>query len=379
MINMEPVLKRGYTAWDRDVLPSDEFEARIERVRAALRAQGLQGLVVVNYSLLGALFDYADIAYLAGLQTGGALLVTLDAPPVLVSFGGGRELAFMRTQTWVRDVLPGSGRPFDIVAEQLDGAGIGHGAVGVVGIGDLPARARARFETALASYELHAFDASLAQLRAVKRPREIATMRIAQAIVAEALGTAVAEFSDGAENVTAMLEAERVARWRKARDVRVLASMSGPELRPFEGRLGGRFTPLRLWVAVQYQGYWASGAAMCPNHPMADQISHAEQAVGAMAAAVRAGVTAGAVAEAGLAELPEPLVAEALDYGLGSTIGLALDEGVAIEPDNATPLIAGSVVALTVNLADDEVPSIAAKTVVVGATGATELESLRVD
>ena len=41
MISMEPVLKRGYSSWDRDVLPEDEYALRVEAVRAKLRDQGL--------------------------------------------------------------------------------------------------------------------------------------------------------------------------------------------------------------------------------------------------------------------------------------------------------------------------------------------------
>ena len=99
MISMEPVLKRGYSSWDRDVLPEDEYALRIEAVRARLREQNLAALVVVNYSLLGVMVDYADMAYLSGLQSGGALLIPRDGESVYVGFGGGRELAFMRTLT----------------------------------------------------------------------------------------------------------------------------------------------------------------------------------------------------------------------------------------------------------------------------------------
>ena len=38
---MEPVLKRGYSSWDRDVLPDDEYALRVEAVRGLLREQDL--------------------------------------------------------------------------------------------------------------------------------------------------------------------------------------------------------------------------------------------------------------------------------------------------------------------------------------------------
>ena len=106
------------------MLPEDEYALRIEAVRARLREQNLAALVVVNYSLLGVMVDYADMAYLSGLQSGGALLVPRDGEPVYVGFGGGRELQFMRTLTWLGHVVSGGGpKAFEVVREQLRSRG----------------------------------------------------------------------------------------------------------------------------------------------------------------------------------------------------------------------------------------------------------------
>ncbi len=372
MISMEPVLKRGYSSWDRAVLPDDEFALRVEGVRHALREARLGALVVVNYSLLGVMVDYADMAYLSGLQSGGALLVPLQGEPAFVSFGGGRELAFMRALTWL-PIVPGAGKAFELLPSELKGRGVASGRIGVVGATGLGPSVAARIRDALAGFELVPFDAELRALRAVKRPRELLAMQITQGIANAAVAAGVAAFVAGGDNRAAMLEAERAARGLKARDVRVLASMGGPELRPWEGRLDGRHAPLRLWVAAQYQGYWAEAAATAPGvHDDA-----AGKAVRAMQAAVRAGVTAGEVAGAGVAALPPSAVDSALAYGLGGTIGLAHAEGTAIVPRSAERLVAGSVVALRAHLADAPHASLASVLVVVGAEGAAPLEAVR--
>src|SRR6185503_18490557 len=134
---MEPVLKRGYSSWDRDVLPEDEYALRVETVRGRLREQGLAALVVVNYSLLGVMVDYADMAYLSGLQSGGALLVPLEGDPAFVSFGGGRELAFMRALTWL-PIVPGAGKAFELLPTELKARGVASGEIAVVGIAGIP-------------------------------------------------------------------------------------------------------------------------------------------------------------------------------------------------------------------------------------------------
>jgi Xaa-Pro aminopeptidase len=354
------------------VLPDDEFALRVEGVRHALCEARLGALVVVNYSLLGVMVDYADMAYLSGLQSGGALLVPLDGEPAFVSFGGGRELAFMRALTWL-PIVPGAGKAFEVLRTELEARGVAHGRIGIVGTAGLAATVVARIRDALARYDLVPFDAELRALRAVKRPRELLAMRITQGIADAAVAAGVAAFAAGGDNRAAMLEAERVARARKARDVRVLASMGGPELRPWEGRLDGRHAPLRLWVAAQYQGYWAEAAATAPL-PRDDA---AERAVRAMQAAVRAGVTAGDVAAAGVAALPPAAVESALAYGLGGSIGLAHAEGVSIAPRSVERLAAGSVVVLRAHVGAAPHASIATVLVVVGPQGAAPLGAVR--
>jgi len=375
LISMEPVLKRGYSSWDRDVLPEDEYALRVEAVRAQLREHGLAALVVVNYSLLGVMVDYADMAYLSGLQSGGALLVPRDGEPVYVGFGGGRELGFMRTLTWLDHLMSGGGpKAFDVVREQLRARGVASGPIAIAGAADLPPAAAARVQQAFADYTLRPFDAELKALRVVKRPREILAMRLTLGIVEDAVYAGLAKFMGGDDNAAAMLEAERVARARKARDVRVLVNMGGPELRPFEGRLDGRHSPVRLWVAAQYQGYWAEAAAMAPS----SQPTAAHKAVAAMLSAARADATTGEVAEAAVAALTSAEAQAALDYGLGGTIGLANDEGVRIRVGGHERLVAGSVLALRAHVAAGPEPSIEAAVASVGSSGAQRMQSLRI-
>jgi Xaa-Pro aminopeptidase len=316
--------------------------------------------------------DYADIAYLTGLQSGGVLLLPSDREPTFVSFGGGRELAFMRTQTWIEDIVPGGKDAFHVVRDQLRRCGISGGAIGTVGATSLTANPRARLETALADYHLRPFDADLKRLRAAKRSRELLAARIASAVVASGIAAAAAAFERGEGNTAALIAAERAARLAKARDVRVLASMDGGELRPFEGRLDGQHAPLRIWIAAQYQGYWAEAAATIPAQ--ADDV--AERAVAAMQGAVRAGCHASELAAAALAALPREAAASALRYGLGGTIGLSHNEGLVIDPENAERVPEGALLALRC-VADGAQPSIASRVVAVQGAGARVIEPLR--
>jgi hypothetical protein len=371
IVSMEPVLKRGYTAWDRDVLPVDEFTERQSVLRRLLAAQDLDALVVVNYSLLGAMFDYADIAWVGGLQSGGVVIVYGDRDPTLLTFGGGRELYFTREQTWIEHVVPGRGRTFEAAQALLAEHGIAKARIGVTGLGGMPVEAVARLRSAFDGSELVAVDAALEALRLVKRPRELLAIGIAKRITAEAAAAAHDVFMAGGDNTAAMLEAERVARFNKARDVRVLANMDDTGLRPFEGRLEGRTDTLLLWVAAQYHGYWAVTAVTAGE---ADG-SPARSAVDAMAATLRGGATAGNVAVAGLAALPDALREIAAQYGFGGTVGLAQCDGIEIAAGSEAQLPLGTVVSLVCCAPVGAAPSIASRLVRVTDTGCVDVDA----
>ncbi len=375
MISMEPVLKRGYTAWDQDILPSDEFVKRLDAVRAALRAQQLEALVIVNYSLLGAMFRYEDIAYLGGLQSGGVIVVYHDADPTLLTFGGGRELFFTREQTWIERVVPGRGRTFEVAQELLAERGINGARIATTGLPGMPSAAIERFKQAFSAYELKSFDAELAAMRMIKRPRELLAIGIAKRIADQAASAALDVYRSGGDNTSAMLEAERVARFNKARDVRVLVNMNSTELRPFEGRLDGRHDPLMLWVAVQYHGYWAETAIMSGESAG----SSADLAVAAMAAAIRPGVAAGVVAQAGLDALPADLREGALQYGLGGTVGLAQCDGIEIVPGSKEKLPSDCVVSLLCCALASDSPSVASRLLLVIPDGSVEVSAPALD
>jgi hypothetical protein len=93
-----------------------------------------------------------------------------------------------------------------------------------------------------------------------------------------------------------------------------------------------------------------------------------------MIAASRAGATAGDVAKAGLALLPEAARQSALAYGLGAGVGAALDCAPTIRPDNADELIEGALLSLRVVARLANGLALASGLVEVGREGARLLE-----
>jgi Xaa-Pro aminopeptidase len=359
MINMEPVLKRGYTFWDQALLPGDEFTERVRAVQALMRKENVSALAVFSNS-----YQNADIAYLAG-QAGGTLFMTHDTDPVLFTGGGGRELPFQRTLTWIGDLASTGGLTGAKLQESLQNHGISGGTVGLVGSHLLSAGAYDNVTKSLGGYELREFDEQLRSVRAAKRPREVAAVRRALGIVIDAAEAAEKAFSDGATTTDAMVAAERSARLDKAKDFRILANIDGDELRPFEGLSASNRSPLLMWIGLTYSGYWADVAVTFPS-PIN---SEAEAAVGAMASAAKTGAKASGVAQAGLARLSPAAQETALSYGLGGGIGLALDDWPAVTLASDAVLAESALLSLRTFARDGNNVSFASAIVQVGPSG----------
>jgi Xaa-Pro aminopeptidase len=338
VISMIPVLERGYTFWDRSMLPSDEFEERTRTAQAMMAQEDLDALLVWSQSY----HSNGDLAWLSGWPMAGGLVVRRDGEPTMFSPGGGRELYFQRMQTWLNDIRSVPGSVGKGIAALMSENGVSHGRIGVIGRHLMSKGGLRDLDEHLGGYTLVEAGDAYSAMRAAKRPREILAARAALVIAEAAVQAGQDAYDGGASNAEAMVAAERVARLHGARDWRCLANLTGRGLRPFE-RLGSeRQERLRLWVAVDQSGYWAHSST-----PGA-AAGTANRALDAMIACAGAGARGGDVAEAGLAVLGAEDKEAALSYGLGSGIGLDLEEAPAIVPGSAAVLVKGGLLALRV-------------------------------
>jgi Xaa-Pro aminopeptidase len=347
MINMEPVLRRGYTAWDRGLLPIDEFSERLGAVKSEMQRAGLAAVLVWGGGLAVSTRETGDYPYITGASGGGIIVITPEGDPSIVTAGGGREIPFQRTLTWVNELTPGGG--FVVggapVRKVLEARQVTNGTIGTVGAGALPRSVYTQIEQTFDGYQLQPFDQVFRKLRDRKRPREVLAIRTALRIATDAAAAAQQSFADGASNARALVEAERSARMNRAHDFRALANIETDGLAPYEGLSEDRRSPLVLWVAVEHNGYWADTTLMAPK---SDSGSEATRALDAMVAAIRPGAAAQAVAQAGLVTLPGASADNALMYGLGNGIGLALRDQPTISPTSEEVLADGQCLTLRV-------------------------------
>lgn len=367
MLSMEPSIKRGLTFWDRALMSRDEFFERVRLVREEMRRMNLDALVVS-----GNMYEDADLLYLVGGAVDGTLVLTLDGDPSIFTASGSRESFFLREQTWLDDVSYRGGLVGSSVRKGLIDRKVASGRVGTVGLQVLPARPYGDLIDALAGYELVDFTAAMLSVRSRLRPRELTAARIALGMAEQVAVAAESAFANGASNTAAVIEAERVARLAGAWDFRALANLGSDELRPYERPSDERRGPLLLWVATRYQGYWADQVV----DTIGGKGGEAREAVNAMVAACRAGVTSAAVAKAGLSVLSESARKSALAYGLGRSIGIELNGLPKISLDDETPIAEGTLLSFHVFARGDGGPSFAGATVQVGRHSAAPLTSL---
>jgi Xaa-Pro aminopeptidase len=363
MIAMTPVLARGYTFWDRATFPRDEFEERTRSVQRNLKADRLAGVIIWSQGY----HTNGDLAFLSGNPTGGALLVTEEGEPSLIVSGGGREQYFLRMQTWIEDMHSTGGGLGKRIAETLNGRGIRAGTLGIVGFDLMSADTKGELVGSLTGFSLIDYEQQYRDSRTAKRPRERMAVKASLEIARQAVSAGEEVFANGGTNAQALVESERIARRLGARDFRALANLEGAQLSPLERITGSRSAPLILWVAVDHYGYWAEAANSSARTTVA---SHA---VNAMIAAVRPGAVAGAVARAGLAELPARAQSGALSYGLGSGCGLSLDETPSIEPGSTVKLVEGTLLTLRACVMEKTDPSLSTAVVQVSLAGAVRL------
>ncbi len=345
MQTLQPVLRRGRSVWNQSTFPSDEFHERVRVVREMLLGEGMRALLVV-----GGGERYHDIAYLANLvpmMPWTVMVLPVEGEPALIAgIGGGREIPFIRTCTWVGDVrvAPSLGEGMVRVLQER---GVTAGPVGVAGFEErLPALLYEEVVGRLSGYELVAVDDRLAAIRRRKRPREISAMVEAARIVRRAELAAVAAFGRGGSNVEAAVAAERAARTAGAHDVRVLCNLEVADaLWPYEGPSMVRHVPFCAYLAVEHEGYWADRALTSPAVD-SERYLQARSGLAAMREAARDGARAADVALAALREIGDEHRQTALAYGLGGGIGLSLDEAPRIDPESEDRLEASMTLSL---------------------------------
>lgn len=350
-----------------------EYQGRVERVQAALRARDLDALVVTAPE---------NICYLSGFWTPGyhvfqALVVPRATAPFLVVRN--IELDNVAERSWVRTAhaIDNLDRALDTFIEAMRAQGVDHGRVGLEVDGarctmprtDLLAEALANV-TWVPSLDL------VEAQRAVKSEAEIAYIRRAVAIAERALAAGARSLATAAtdSDVAAAVHGALAAAGSEFTGSPPYV-VGGPASAVTHAMHARR--PLKsgdhVWLEIpasveRYHGVASRIASRELAGETARYFEASAAAVKAMLAAMRSGTTSGAVDAAGRAAVDRyckrTLWRNRAAYSLGLSFPPGLGEGhiIDIKPDDPRPLKSGMVFHLIPIL---KVPG-------VGAIGCTE-------
>ena len=344
MKTMTSVLRHGRTVWDSDLLPEDEYFERVRLMRGRMEDLGLDILIGLGHTT-----RTGDFTYLSGhvppLNWMAAVLGR-QVGPLLVTGGGSRDVPFLSTQSWLTDIRTSSSLfsgPAAVIGNAIEEMAEPGARIGLAGVEDaLDSAQAAEFTQALSVYEVVDAGPLVAEVRAVKRPRELLALSDSLAIARRAMDAGLQAWRDGAATAESLLAVERHARLGGAREVRVLGGSGDLDLAPPVAASTARGEEIVIQCVVERRGYWGQACVSSAD------VSVAAAAVDAMVAAARANVAAGSVATAALATLDPQSAEVALSYGLGAGIGLDEAESPFIIPDSDVPIAVGTLLALQV-------------------------------
>lgn len=332
MRTMHSVLKRGGLYWDRDLLPATAYQARLERIQAAVAESGDEA-----WLLFGDVERHGNVVYATNFMPrvrSALAFVPRTGAPVLLANIGLRDVPAAKTITWIDDVRPFGRLPKDLIA-LIEETGLARAPIGVCGFEEsLPVADWTAIENGLPDVRWTDRGTRLRSLRASKEAWEVEAIRRAGAMAAAGLDLAPKVLRPGVSMRQAIAAIDRHVREMGAEDVRYLVA-SGPQagisLRPVDDRVVASGETVMLSMTVQAQRYWAETACtfVLGKAPQALRDLHqaATAALAKARGAIRAGVATGTIVSALESTLPDPaLVDVAGTYGVGHGIGLDSEE-----------------------------------------------------
>ena len=247
---MLPVIARGRTDRRDEILPEEEFRARVEGLQQAMAGRGLASILAV-----GDRRDYGAVCYVTGLvpREGPAavLIPRSGAPELFVGVASSRDLLAVSNATWLDDV-----RLLDHLWARLES--LPRTSSGSIGCA-LPSRVASGIYRRVAAAPGLVSAADLVEAAVHRlRPHDRALLRAVVSMTSVACTAAVAAHGSGATPREAMIDAELNARKHGAHEVRMLigddrdtALMHPPS------SAGGRAPSFVYYLAVEFLGYWA--------------------------------------------------------------------------------------------------------------------------
>jgi Xaa-Pro aminopeptidase len=328
------VLKRGCSTWDKEQMPEEEYQGRLERVRRQMAQQGLDALVIYgdNYS-------YADLCYLTNYfpkVRGGIAVIPRSGPLSLLLNIGSRDVPFAKSLTWVEDVRA-SGQLGSDGAAVLKEKGLARARVGLMDSGKgFPLPQLEELKENLSEVEWQPSHSMLESMRRQKSARELAALREAGRVLS-GICNGVREFiRPGRKEYEIVADIDRLARNKGVEDIRILAGAKRLQPPSFKmtAEMGNHWA---IYLAIQHERYWAEVGRtyiLSSEPKLGSAYQKAQEIVVQMAGQLQPGNSIETIEESARKQLGE-FYATASNYGLGNGIGLDQREAPFFSDDEA--------------------------------------------
>jgi len=355
----------------------DELEARYEKVRAFLEAQGLAALIVYSPAAEHKWGQTGHVSYLTGWANAdrivdSVVVVPLEGPPALLFAGlpfmleGIEDVSPVDDARLVRAVDPnavamdrgGDGGPQSFAGETLAilrEREVFRKGIGVVGIENMPVP----FYEALSQEigeDLRRVDDIVAELRSVKSPTELELMRHSAHLGDLGFEAMMEVARPGMRGIEIVAEMERAARREGADHVKYWMASGPPtrwedtrlDIKPHE-RVLEEGDLMAVCSYIVYRGYWShgqrTGTLGRPSEYLEQTYKIAVDAQDAGIAAMRPGVPAGTIARA-VREKVEESGWQLQGGRVGHGTGLDYSERPIPAESNESPLQVGNTIIL---------------------------------
>jgi Xaa-Pro aminopeptidase len=375
METMQPALKNGRNVWNSINMPKEEFEARIQQVRAGMAARGLDLLLVYTTGLT----EYGDTAYLTNfiIRLPRGTLVAIPQKGEVVTFfeGASRGLPSLKL-TLANGELQAVGDMAKESAKYLKEKKLVPGTVGLAGLKRMPYQQYRALMAELDGCTVQDVDDLLAGFRMIKSVRESDQIRRAARIVGQLIVFLKETTFEKANERVIEAALYREARFEGAEEFRMLIARPGQtdsSFRPADSAPVAEGEKIVFYLAVEFERYWAeairtfvSRGASFVEEEGEGPLAYLRQ----LCAAMKPGVTISSFCRDASALMGQKGI-EALDpCGLGNGIGLGLEEAPLLKEQSPGELNEGMVLSLRVASADSgKLCSMVGNTVLVGREG----------
>ena len=328
------VLKRGCSTWDKQQMPEEEYQRRLESLRQQMARQGLDALVIYGDN-----YNYADLCYLTNYfpkVRGGIGIIPRSGPIALLLNIGSRDVPFAKSLTWVDDVRA-SGQVGRDGAEILKQKGLGQAKVGLMDSGKgFPLPQLEELKESLPQVKWQPSHSVLQQMRLQKSVRELAALRQAGRVLNEICHEAQEFIQQGRKEYEIVADIDRLARDKGVEDIRILAGERRLQPPSFKmtTSLGNHWA---VYLAIQHERYWAESGrtyVLSSEPKLQSAYQKGQEIVAQMAMQLKPANSVKAIDQAARGRLGE-FYATAAIYGLGNGIGLNQWEAPFLSEDEA--------------------------------------------